>query len=152
GSRAPERDVFAGEPDLLLQFTVQRLFDRFTPAYAPRGNLRAAATGTLAEESLAVVAHQHDSDIGAIPLCVDPVAHESLFTGCHAAEQGRCTTMSRDLAPRSDPAILIPVDIGRWHRLLQPGRGLHRHRNAGRDRGIVRRLCRARTHRGRRAA
>ncbi len=64
-------------------------FDLLSVADSALGELPAACAGALAEEYLAVVAHQDDADIGSVTLRVDPVAHGGRFTGSHAAEQGR---------------------------------------------------------------
>jgi len=50
-------------------------------AYATLRKLPATAAGSLAEEYLAIAAHQQDADIGAKTLGVDPVAHVECFTG-----------------------------------------------------------------------
>src|SRR5882672_9099529 len=94
------------EPDLFLQFAIQRLFDRLALAYATLRKLPATAAGSLAEEYLAIAAHQQDADIGAKTLGVDPVAHVECFTGWHAAEQGRriYQRMRRAFAA-ADPAL-----------------------------------------------
>jgi hypothetical protein len=47
---------------------------------AALGELPATRAGALPEEYVAVVAHQDDADIGAIPLCVDPITHGASFT------------------------------------------------------------------------
>ena len=76
-----KRDVPSFEPDFLVQLAIHGLLDRLALAHAALRKLPAAPARALTQEHLAVVAHQHDADIGAIPLRVDPVAHVERFTG-----------------------------------------------------------------------
>src|SRR5687767_14233259 len=59
-------DVAAFESDLLVQLSIQGLFDRFALTHASLRKLPSPAARPLPEEYLAVVAHQDDADIGAI--------------------------------------------------------------------------------------
>ena len=73
--RCDQLDVLPFQADLLLELAIERFLGRFVSPHAALRKLPAAAARASAEEDLAVVANQHDSDIGAKAICVDEISH-----------------------------------------------------------------------------